>query len=252
MNNQTEQKNTILAWDIGIKNLSYCILSKTKQGCPTSYGYNIIDWEVINLYNDAEKKPICSSSNKNNKKCNHKGIYIENNVEKKVFYCKKHKTLNSIIYKPKKVKNRNPFEYALRIKQEFDKRPKLQDVDIVLVENQPALVNPIMKTVQMIVFSYFAFLHSKENPICVYNVNAKQKEKLPDKDVTWIKSPYYKEYMEKEEKTKNKYTKRKLLCFYYALLCVEPSPEMKEYLMSHQKKDDLTDSLLMCLDRFSR
>jgi len=252
MNNQTEQKNTIVAWDIGIKNLSYCILSKTNKGCPTSYGYNIIDWEVINLYNDAEKKHICSSSNKNNKKCNHKGIYIEQNVEEKVFYCKKHKTPTSIIYKPKKVKNRNPFEYATRIKQELDKRPTLQDVDIVLVENQPALMNPIMKSIQMMIFSYFSFLHSAEKKIEVYNVNAKRKEKLPDKDDSWITSSYYREYQERIEKTKNKYTKRKLLCFYYALLCVETSPEMKEYLMSHKKKDDLTDSLLMCLEWFSR
>lgn len=248
MNNQTEQKNTIVAWDIGIKNLSYCILSKTKKGCPTSYGYNIIDWEVIHLFGEEQKEYTCSSIQKNHKPCKHKGLYIEQNV----FYCKKHKTSTSVLYKSKKVKHRSTFEYATKIKQELDKRPTLQDVDIVLVENQPALMNPIMKSVQMMIFSYFSFLYSTEKKIEVHNVNAKRKEKLPDKDDSWITSSYYREYQERIEKTKNKYTKRKLLCFYYALLCVESSPEMKEYLMSHKKKDDLTDSLLMCLEWFSR
>ena len=193
----------------------------------------------------------CVGITKKGEICGKKSKYIN----KKEFYCKTHcpkdKNIKEI-KKRKNKKNRNPFEYAIRIKEELDKRPELINVDIVLIENQPALVNPIMKTVQMILFSYFSFKHSKETPFIVKNRNAKRKEKLPFLDPDWENSQYKKDYEERISNIKSKYTKRKLLCYYYSLLCLESSPEMKEFLFNHSKKDDLTDSFLMCVDWFQR
>ena len=148
----------------------------------------------------------------------------------------------------KNKKNKNPFEYAIRIKEELDKRPFLCDVNSVIIENQPALVNPIMKTVQIIIFSYFAFKHSIEKPLPIYNINAKRKEKLPFEDKSWENSEYQKDYVFRIKNITNKYSKRKFLCYYYALMCLENYPEMKNYLLTHSKKDDMTDSFLMCTD----
>ena len=230
----------VISWDIGIKNLSYCILQKEEDG-----QLSIIDWEVINLYEDETKVNSCSFTNK--KKCSKKATHIYNNS----FYCKKHSHKESSIIK--KVKNnKNPVDYAILIKKELDKRQNICDVDYVLIENQPALVNPIMKSIQIIILSYFSFKKSSEYTFSIHNINAKCKEKMPEKDNEWKDSKFCKIYTEKTNNIKSKYSKRKLLCYYYSLLQLEPFPEMQTYLTSHTKKDDLTDTFLMCLEWFSR
>ena len=237
----------VISWDIGIKNLSYCILKKeSNEDYPTDkYGYSIIDWEVINLYEEVEK--VCCGLKKNSKICGKNAKYVFDNK----YYCKTHSPKESKLIKKKKVK-RNPFEYALRIKEELDKRKELTNVTNVVIENQPALVNPIMKSVQMIVFSYFAFKRNSENNIFVQNINAKQKEKLPDKDEKWENSLYQKEFIKSIERINSRYTKRKRKCFYYAKQCLETTPALQSFLDTHKKKDDLTDSYLMCVDFLQR
>lgn len=235
----------VIAWDVGVKNLSYCILMENGEEPKTKHGYTIVDWEVINLYSD-EKEKKCGGLTRKKEICGKKAKMCESEN----YYCAKHST--DKCKKIPKTKNKNPFEYAIRIKNELDKRPGLTDVDAVIIENQPALVNPIMKTIQMILFSYFSFKYSPENPFEVKNINAKCKEKLPEKDDEWEKSEHYNDYIERTQKIKSKYSKRKLLCFYYSKLCLEPSPEMKEFLSNHKKQDDLTDSFLMCVDWLKR
>lgn len=237
----------VISWDIGIKNLSYCILEKkSNENYPSDkHGYSIIDWEVINLYEEIEKK--CCGLKKNNSVCGKNAKYVFDNK----YYCKTHSPEESKTIKKKKVK-RNQFDYAIRIKEELDKRKELTNVTNVVIENQPALVNPVMKSVQMIVFSYFAFKRSSENNIFVQNINAKQKEKLPDKDEKWENSLYQKEFIKSIEKTNSRYTKRKRKCFYYAKQCLETAPALQSFLDTHKKKDDLTDSYLMCVDFLQR
>ena len=90
----------ILSWDIGIINLSYCILEKNELDI------KIIEWGIINLMETPEMK-----------------------------------------------KNRNLlFE---NIPKKLHELPFLLNVDKVVIENQPSLKNPQMKSIQMIVYSYF-------------------------------------------------------------------------------------------------
>lgn len=238
----------VIAWDIGLKNLSYCILEKGGDGPLTKHNYSVIDWEVIDLYPEDNKNYKCKSLTKKNSICGKQAKYYY----KDNFYCKKHSSKDSKEIKNKKTKNKNPFEYALRIKKELDKKPELCNVNYVLIENQPALVNPIMKTVQVIILSYFSFKYTHDSPYIVQNINAKRKEKLPENDIDWETSKYKEEYIKRIENIGSKYTKRKLLCFYYAKMCLEPSPEMQDFLLNHKKKDDLTDSFLMCTEWFLR
>ena len=238
----------VIAWDIGLKNLSYCILQKDGDGPLTKHNYSVVDWEVINLYEEEINKYTCCGLTKKKEICGKKAKYYKNDK----FYCKTHSECDVKKINKPKIKNKNPFEYAKRIKNELDKRPKLCDVNYVIIENQPALVNPIMKTVQIIIFSYFSFKYSPENSLLVQNINAKRKEKLPLNDSEWEGSIYHKQYQERIKIIKSKYTRRKLLCFYYAKMCLEPSPEMQDFLSNHKKQDDLTDSFLMCTEWFIR
>ena len=245
----------VLSWDIGIKNLSYCILQKNidneidiNNTNRTKHNHSIIKWEVINLYPDEIKfKHKCNGITLKKNICGKNSQYINCDV----YYCKKHKpenNLTTLIKVSKNKKNKNTFEYALRIKQELDNRPFLCEVDDVIIENQPALVNPIMKTVQTIIFSYFSFKHSIDKPFGVYTINAKRKEKLPIEDKDWENSDFHKNYIIRIQNITNKYSKRKIICYYYALMCLNNYQEMNNLLLTHNKKDDMTDSFLMGVD----
>ena len=95
----------ILSWDVGIYNLSYCILENNNE----TNEIKIIDWDIVNLVDNDEMK-----------------------------------------------KNRNLiFE---NIPRKLHEKPQLLDVDIVVIENQPSLKNPQMKSIQMILYSYFLIL----------------------------------------------------------------------------------------------
>ena len=66
-----------IGWDIGIKNLCYCITDKNKK---------IVEWDIINLVESEEY--LCCRIQKNNKICNKKASCIDPNNSN--LYCKTH------------------------------------------------------------------------------------------------------------------------------------------------------------------
>ena len=114
----------ILSWDVGIHNLSYCILERDDDTILEDGKQNekidIKHWGIINLAEDPIQKKNMT--------------YIFENIPKKL-----------------------------------DEKPELLDkIDIVCIENQPTLKNPTMKSVQMILYSYFLIrgkTDNKEYPI---------------------------------------------------------------------------------------
>ena len=87
----------ILSWDVGIYNLSYCVLESIENKI------DILDWDIINLIDNEEMK-------KNR-------TLIFENIPRKLY-----------------------------------EKSNLLDVDIVVIENQPSLKNPQMKSIQMILY----------------------------------------------------------------------------------------------------
>jgi hypothetical protein len=77
----------IISFDVGIKNMAYCILSATQEG-----GFSIVDWNVIALMEVASDLPICTCENpaKSKKKqptpCHSYAHYQKDGQ----YYCKKH------------------------------------------------------------------------------------------------------------------------------------------------------------------
>ena len=72
-----------IGWDIGIKNLAYCIIEKTKET------EKIIDLNIINLIDDIII-PKCNQINKNDNPCKSTSLYKLDNLGKIDFYCNKH------------------------------------------------------------------------------------------------------------------------------------------------------------------
>ena len=133
----------ILSFDIGIKNLAYCLLDD--KGL-------IEDWGILNISID----PVCSHCNKQNgNHCDKTAKYIIND---NFYLCSSHKLLKC--YKDKKKKNipkkNNPMlDLGKNMVDILNKKENFLNVDLVIIENQPALKNPTMKSIQMILYSYF-------------------------------------------------------------------------------------------------
>ena len=215
----------ILSWDVGIYNLSYCILEKNEDDT-----IEILDWDIVNLVdNDAMKK---------------NRVLLFENIPRKLY-----------------------------------ELPQLLNVDIVVIENQPCLKNPQMKSIQMILYSYFLILGkvigngnnsssyiesidfcSASNKLKVYDgpkivlsekISRKKKTKEETKEETKedIKEKDQEEMKEEDKITKKgntlKYADKKRLAIEHAKYFLEKQKLIHiEFFNNHKKKDDLADSFL--------
>jgi hypothetical protein len=166
------------------------------------------------------------------------------------------------------------FENIPRKLQEI---PELLNVDYVVIENQPSLKNPQMKSIQMILYSYFLILGkivevgntnnyistidfcSASNKLKVYDgpkiiLEKKIKKNIIENTESIINDELEnnKEYKEddKEKKKKDtlKYADKKKLAIAHALYYVEKDfSSYKDFFNSNKKKDDLSDSFLQGL-----
>ena len=192
----------ILSFDIGIKNLSYCVLYKDETyDSINKNNIKIVDWGIIQLIDDGVK-------------C--KGIPLDKIT--KVLYDKLYN--NFIDY----------------------------DITKVLLENQPVLKNPVMKSIQMIIYGYFAYeknIMGREIDN-IKLINASNKLKL-GKNLQDINNS------EDILKIKSKYTRNKKLAILYTnhflkqRLIVEDYEKYNDIFNNHKKKDDLADAFLQGL-----
>lgn len=219
----------ILSFDIGIKNLSYIYFETKSDDVP-----RIIDWKVINIFDLLEKNSndYISQHYKNAGKSE---LCLWANKDPK-------NTLKSEAYNilHKKYKNYEiPLDFIVRlIGNMFDSTftPESQ-LDEIILENQPSLKNPKMKTMQVIIFSYWA-LRTQETKTRVRCVSAMLKMKycLDKGYIDKIPKKY------KEIKEKSIQVCRKIL---------EENSHLS-FFESHKKKDDLGDVLLQGLAFFQK
>ena len=207
-----------LSFDVGIKNLAYCSLNDKKE---------ILDWGIINL----DKNPICQCGLQ--KECCKSSTYIvvSDNGDKK-YSC----TTHTKKYKKKKKMNndRDIFNLSKIMINELNLKEDFLNHEVICIENQPALKNPTMKTVQMILYSYFMIEGAtKDTPVeQVHMINARNKLKV-------YKGP------EIECDIKEKYKKNKYLSVEYTkLMILEEDPKFIELFTTCKKKDDLADAYL--------
>ena len=207
-----------LSFDVGIKNLAFCSLDDNKK---------ILDWGIINL----DKNPICQCGLQ--KECCKSSTFIVtcDNGDKK-YSC----TTHTKKYKKKKKMNtsRDIFNLSKIMINELNLHKDFLNHEIICIENQPALKNPTMKTVQMILYSYFMIEGAtKDTPVNeVHMINARNKLKV-------YKGP------EIECKFTDKYKKNKYLSVEYTkLMILEEDNKFIELFTESKKKDDLADAYL--------
>ena len=206
-----------LSFDVGIKNLAYCCLNENKT---------IKQWGIINM----NTYPVCDV--KLRKKCEKQATY-EVKDDPKVKYCC---TAHSKKFKKKKKLNSN--HDILKLSQTSISELKeldITNVKYVLIENQPALKNPVMKSVQMIIYTYFVMegvMNDKSSIETIHMVNARNKLKV-------YKGPKI------ECNKKDKYAQNKFLSIAYTEKMINEEEECyKELFDKSKKKDDLADAYL--------
>ena len=215
----------ILSFDVGIKNLSYCTLDENKD---------IKNWGILNL----NESPKCSMCLK--KPCEKQASYITEINGKKCYYCTthiKHKSLGKI--KKKKINTNHDMMNLSQICIKNLKTLNLENISSVLIENQPALKNPVMKSIQMIIYTFFIIegvMKESSSIKSVHMVNARNKLKVYKGEPVSI--PF------KNDK-KNKYKINKFLSVEYTKNMIQnQTDEIKYIFNSSKKKDDLADSYL--------
>ena len=191
----------ILSFDIGVKNLAYCLFYFKSEHTPINLKdaeLEIIEWDVIDLNEFfSTKKPSF-------------------NERTNVLLIKIHELFSLI------------------------------EIDYVLIENQPVLKNPIMKSIQMIIYTYFKHLQLNESKLIkdTLIINASNK-------IRFALNVLSKEFKEDIEISKDKksYKDNKQLAITYIkkVLNYKNLLNQLEFFNSYSKKDDLADTLLQGL-----
>lgn len=175
----------ITSFDVGIKNLAYCILNVD------NYDPDVLDpmvsdirgWDVLTIPQGSNVPSTCQN-------------------------------LISVL----------------------DQNPQLADSDYMVIENQPVTKNPKMKTIQIVILSYYLIKQQLPGARLqqVFLLNSVHKLKVyngPPVEVTG----------------KTAYTRRKKLAIQYTKYFLRNSETWLTTLQKHRKKDDLSDSYLQAL-----
>lgn len=182
-------KETIVSFDIGVKNLAVCVL-RASPSKDTKVTADILVWKIISLADKKEKIPPVQ-------------------------------------------------ELAGRLFMELDALvDEVQgEIDHVLVENQPSRLNGSMKSIQMMIYSYFQLRRHWEGTVRnVQMISASQK---------------LQGHVDHEDKlpptTKSGYELNKWKAVQLMDLYIERDAKLKELVQGYKKKDDLSDALLQAI-----
>lgn len=113
-------------------------------------------------------------------------------------------------------------------------------IDYVIIENQPSNLNGIMKTIQHLIFSYFNLLRHWDKRVGnVILINPS----LKLQNHSFVPTLQKTANTSKQEKYKITKLNGIEVCSYY----VKNDAKLKSFLLSHKKKDDLSDTCLQTL-----
>jgi hypothetical protein len=211
----------ILSFDVGIKNLSYCLLNDKV----------IEDWGILNISTD----DVCEHCSKDGKRCDKSVKYV---CQGPFQVCSAHKKLKQ--YSDKKFKcvpkKKNPMlDQGTKMVEILKKKENFIEVDLVVIENQPALKNPTMKSIQMILYTYFLIEGVTNNNSSIESIeliNARNKLKAYTGPIVPCD-------------IKDKYKRTKFLGIQYCLaMIIDQQDQWINLFTTSKKKDDLADAYL--------
>jgi hypothetical protein len=274
-----KKQNRVLSFDVGVLNLAYCIIDKNNDDFKIEK-WNLIDLVYdrsvcehqlrtlrkcgkigrFTVYDINKKSTVSCKVHKKNyeyaavqneklqcEKCGDKSMMSDPIY--KVGWCKKHFEKLSKQYfkefKPKKITGQDCKQQPIqtltkRMYTILDTYPEMLSVNIVLIENQPSLLNPMMKTISSVLYGYFiirGIIDKERTKSTIENVNFKSpSNKLKiNKDVT-------KKQLGGAKNKREEYIITKGLSTLYCDTLIKDSE--KKMLVNRQKIDDMCDAFL--------
>lgn len=247
---------SILSFDVGQKNLAYCVTDWNKD-IEGDISVNINKWDIIDISFENN-----SDENLNNFIQNYKKMKIgdlQNNMIKyglSISNLKKkqllEKTEEYFINEGLLKKKLTILDISTILIKKLDELDILDNIDTVLIENQPCMKNPTMKSIQMVLYSYFIIRGFIDNAKNSNNINDKDTNKYKLKILKFISAKNKLKKCEKidelKERTKN-YKDRKKLAIEYCTYVLNKHNENENisFFNSHRKKDDLADCYLQAM-----
>ena len=274
-----------LGWDVGIRNLAYClidysndsmkvidwgVISLVKNHCrePVYCGINTGNQKVCGktaslVEKNNEEIGYCKVHSKKVSKelipfsdkmiccCeNCKSEATRYHPETGKYYCTKHtKDIKDEVEKIVKNVAKTPLlQLGKALFKELDKLPILLKAKHIVIENQPVLKNPTMKSIQMMLYSYFIMkknIVTDENPRLQEMVLMSAKNKLKIYDGPTI---------DKFDHLKSEYSKNKKLAIEHCKYFIESDTKWNSFFNEtsknkknacYGKNDDLSDAYLM-------
>ena len=319
-----------IGWDIGIKNLAYCIIEPLEASCEDAIQFNntyykIHKWADISLVSQIESNlqnsgevslintvmkccspktdklnaPICGNNavycseeltpngeykgycknhfkklgvarmpEVNVRKCYHSDCSgnVAQVLKQHIYmgYCKKH--VNEMIktggkatgdfLKINRAKTTSKIDInhlGIALFQELDKiKTDILQPDVILLENQPVLKNPTMKSMQMFLYSYFLMRHMEsrggvgDKKLQCYT--ASKKLDL----IKFFETSVQTTIQTTLDTVKSNYQKNKKQSIMMVEHMLKNNKRWKEFFDKNPKQDDLADSFLMTLHYFEK
>ena len=194
-------------------------------------------------------------------------------------YCKKH--INELIktkihttndfLKINRAKTTSKFDInqlGIALFQELDKiKHTILDASIILLENQPVLKNPTMKSMQMFLYSYYLIRiidTNTTNSSCATINNSNTESILNNKKIQcycaskkldlikFLSDTEQKRIMDYIDTVNSGYQKNKKMAIMMVESILKNNDKWLAFFKGHPKKDDLADSLLMSLHYFEK
>ena len=240
----------ILSFDVGIKNLAYCIIEvDTKE----NKSHKIVDWDIINCAETLLQGGLKCCVNKKGCICNKPAVNkVTTSTGNELGFCHLktcQKEMNGTYnkkqikkYRQKTTKDLSLDEIGSEMYNQLYIKNSLLEVDDIIIENQPVLKNPTMKSIQMLLYSYFLLMKKLSNNPIHYDINLfNARKKLAIYDGPKIDV----------SKIKNAYSKRKYQSVQYTKYFLEKyNANWSDMFNSNKKQDDLADCYLQGLTYF--
>ena len=153
---------TILSFDIGTRHLAYCALSHTPPTSTLTEATQIDQWQVVDLMSitGTPYDEECLWVTTKTWKVGALRAYLD---QKNLSSVGNRDTLVNRIHNDlkqrgiAKVTSTNLCVLASKLYAYLDSQPWMLRCDTIVLENQPCLTNPVMKSVQMLLYGYFLY-----------------------------------------------------------------------------------------------
>jgi len=269
----TDNKWKILDW--GIINLTdrekfICLSCGKNASCYTDISNNeayyckkhlpkdLTPPEFENYFNENKNNKCCWITEKNS--CDKNSKYCSTDIQlNNVSYCNSHaksifkKITEQYTIKPIKKKSvgglsSDDLKHELVRKLELKK--SFLEADIVLIENQPSMKNPKMKSISSTIYDYYLIRGIFDKEITKSKIN-RVKFMSPSNKLKLADDGDTKKLVKLKGDSAKTYKLTKSLGIKYCKEMIEPFENWKTVFNSHTKKDDLADSFLQGMYYFN-